>query len=391
MSARLTWVVQDATGIGQAGKTVTLHRQSTGALIGTFTDAGSGNYYYDHNITEKVIIKVDAVTVTGTDGMMFLADDVSILGDLVSTAAGKGASLIGIHDAGNKYSGTPSVEEALQEIATAAELASAASGFGAALVGSYDNGGYFSGATVEAILQEIGAITSLLTGLTASAAELNVLDGITANTAELNRLDGISADVTAEALSALCAATFLEAGTFDALVGDANFSGNPIIGNVAAPGKISQAIRLLATYSAGITFEQGFTRILLWSSGTIAASAEGSLAADPATTVLWEETASSWAIKRILDITQQVDWRYIVAEFEGACDVGYTGSFRLGFHTLLSDVSFTGAAYIPGVAILDLNPIAVVVPTERQLTMFIKGADAANAKVNSKVRIWAYK
>ena len=38
MSYSLSWIVQDAAGVGVAGVDVKLYRQSDNALLGTFTD-----------------------------------------------------------------------------------------------------------------------------------------------------------------------------------------------------------------------------------------------------------------------------------------------------------------------------------------------------------------
>ena len=44
MSYSLSWIVQDAAGVGVAGVDVKLYRQSDNALLGTFTDLGGGEY-----------------------------------------------------------------------------------------------------------------------------------------------------------------------------------------------------------------------------------------------------------------------------------------------------------------------------------------------------------
>lgn len=66
----------------------------------------------------------------------------------------------------------------------------------ATLTSVTDSGAYYANNNVEGVLQELGFLMGL-TGLTASAAEMNILDGVTASTAELNKLDGVTAS-TAE-------------------------------------------------------------------------------------------------------------------------------------------------------------------------------------------------
>ena len=71
-----------------------------------------------------------------------------------STAAGEGASLVGIQDVGTYYTGTE-VEAALQELGLSrAALALTTNGNGASLIGIEDAGTNFTGANVEAALTE---------------------------------------------------------------------------------------------------------------------------------------------------------------------------------------------------------------------------------------------
>ena len=86
------------------------------------------------------------------------------IADLSAVTAAKGASLVGIEDAGNKITAT-TVEGALAELATAqalratiADLISTAAGKGAAMIGVPDGGGYFTAggwnANVDLALQK---------------------------------------------------------------------------------------------------------------------------------------------------------------------------------------------------------------------------------------------
>lgn len=79
--------------------------------------------------------------------------------DLASTAAGKGASMVGIQDAAARYTGV-TVEAALVEAATVAILAATTVGKGASTVGIEDTGTHYTGTTVETVLAEAAVATN---------------------------------------------------------------------------------------------------------------------------------------------------------------------------------------------------------------------------------------
>lgn len=101
-----------------------------------------------------------------------MANDFVDKADLASTAHGKGASMVGIEDAGGRIA-ADNVEDALQEIltvaenaaadigtkATSAQLASEAHGAGAALIGIEDSANNFAGGNVEAALTQLANTT----------------------------------------------------------------------------------------------------------------------------------------------------------------------------------------------------------------------------------------
>lgn len=187
-TARYGYKITNTAGVGQTGKTVTLYRYAGDVLIGTFTEVGNGLYYIDHTLTEKVYIKVDGVLQTGTNGMMFPADDMATTTTLNSSAAGKGASTVKIQDAGGWYTLT-TVEGALQE--AGAFVYYLPSVLGAGMVGVRDVGGYYAGSYVEDALQELGPAKSL-SATTATASEITQV------------CDGVSDSVTAAHLNDLC-------------------------------------------------------------------------------------------------------------------------------------------------------------------------------------------
>jgi hypothetical protein len=93
----------------------------------------------------------DWVVVPSAGTGRWLRNHVS-LADLSSTANAKGATLVGIEDAGSYFAAT-TVEGALQE--TRADLAATTNGNGASLVGIEDAGTFTTAANVEAALAEI--------------------------------------------------------------------------------------------------------------------------------------------------------------------------------------------------------------------------------------------
>ena len=445
MAARLCWTEQNATGDGVAGLIIKLHRYADSAEIGSFMDDGGGVYHYDHNISERVIVKVGGVTRTGSSGMMFPADDVALATTLASTAAGAGASLIGIEDPSARFTGT-TLEAILGEIRTMTELLSTGSGQGAAWIGSHDVGGYYTGANVEAILQEIGAITALLTGLTASAAELN-------------KLDGASANVTAANLSTLTGGTASDAGSlhrhdmedllgnvlegngqtdmglalksqytsqygkgavvldvFDAngsgkayvrtgdeddqaalyeiatswLVGDANFSGSPVIGSVANPGKITNAIKLLAAAAAQTISQIGMTRRELYAAGIIAGSANGNAAADPATVKLWGETSTAYVVKAWKPWHQVSTDRWLRCQLSARNEAGFATKGRVKFECATESMEIELSSETAAILsfYIELANLPVTWLMDRSWKISLVGVATTGASIFSDVTVW---
>lgn len=444
MAARYNWVEAEADGDGIAGLTLTLHRKSDDTDLGTFTDAGNGNYYIEHSISEKVLIKKSGVVITVTDGMMFPADDVSLATDLISTASGKGAGLIGIYDGSSRFTGE-TMQAILAELPTLAELASTASGKGAALVGIYDTGGYFSGATVEAALAQIGAITTLLAGLTSTAAELNKLDGASANVTptNLNTLTGGAAmdagalhrhDMSELLGNALVGAdpsdmNTIVRGQYTALsgqgsvlldvyhvdgsgkayvrtgdeseiatlyeimtawqVGDCNFSGDPILNNIAFPGKITNAIKLLSQRVMGTVTSLGFNFFYIDSGGTSAGGSDGNEATDPALK-LWSESSATEKIKRRRQFTQYPAMRYVRFRGYGMQASGYSGYIYLTIATESYEIKVDGTDNFDAISgYIDLANLPVTVPTEREIQISLKGDGTHSVQLNSLYFIWA--
>ena len=444
MSARFEWLAVDTEGNGETGLDIDLYRHSNDAKIDDFTEVGNGVYYVDHNISEKVYIKVGGTKVTATDGMMFPADDVALATDLASTASGKGASLVGVEDSGDLFTGT-TVEAILSEIATYARLALTTNGNGAALIGVEDDDGYFTGDDVEAVLAEVGAIVALLTGLTSTAAELNKLDGASANVTATNLnlltgaaettlhthnanalagnsfegnaqedmdvylrsqfteqygagdaiLDVAHADACGKAYvrkwDADDAATLYEIAT-SWLVGDGNFSGDPILGSIAFPGKITNAIRRLAQVAYNIALDSGFNKIVLYRGGLIAGASVGNSADDPATTVKWTDTDPGGVIKARVPFLQTTDMATLWVKLEAKNASAGSQSVTIYVDGLaVSVMSVSSTSYAPYSASIDLRALPVTVPTWRTLMIELSG-DSGNAlTVNEQIECWVEK
>ena len=147
-------------------------------------------------------IKEDAVLIAHTVNMPLVHPDEAVkyttLAETTGAASSSGAHLVGVYDGTGRFNGA-NVQDVLDsDLKTATELGATSGTSGADLIGIRDVGAHFSGASVELALQELGALLTLLSGLTASAAEINALDGI-------------AALVTAANLSTLCAGETVDA------------------------------------------------------------------------------------------------------------------------------------------------------------------------------------
>ncbi|MDD5087560.1 MAG: hypothetical protein PHI18_02010 [bacterium] len=449
MSARFYWSATDTDGDVQTGLDIDLYRHSDNAKIGDFTEAGNGVYYIDHNVSEKVYLKVGGSKVTATDGMIFPADDVALAANLISTESGYGASLIGIHDTYGSYTGT-TLEAILTELATYARLALTTNGNGAALIGIYDTGDYYSGSSVEAALAQIGALVKLLTGLTSTAVELNKLDGASANVTatNLNLLTagtettlhkhnanalagnvfqgnaqedmdvylqvqetesyGVGDAILNVARTEACGKAYVKkwdandvATLYEIMtaleVGDLNFAGSPIIGSVSGSGTVTNALKLLANYAISAAAATGFQRQTLWIAGGTASSADGNEAGDPTSTTLWhEKTATSFKKKRRFTFTQTPDMKYLRMRYQAKTSSGGTGAVSLYAASGISSQQLwddiTETVYTEHTINIGLQVnLPVTVPTECLVEVAMQGDGGHNLSVNEIVEIWVEK
>jgi hypothetical protein len=146
-------------------------RNDLGLTISTFDDNG----VVDPN-TGVVATSVSITAVTELPGSTNVQEAIQALAsggggggsvstaDLISTAAGKGASMVGIQDVGTFYTGV-TVEAMGQEIGTSLALKAVSSvlanttlGTGASLIGIHDTGGIITATTVEGALAELKTI-----------------------------------------------------------------------------------------------------------------------------------------------------------------------------------------------------------------------------------------
>lgn len=103
--------------------------------------------------------------------------------DLASTASGKGASMVGIHDTAGRYTGT-TVEAAFVEVPTKVELASTAAGKGASGIGVQDSGAHYAATNVEDALSEVALSADAATIIANAATNLAVDAGDLATAAQ---------------------------------------------------------------------------------------------------------------------------------------------------------------------------------------------------------------
>ncbi len=432
MSARLHWTIQDTDGEPVTGVTVTVHATSDDSLVGTMTGSGDGSYYLDISTSQKVRIKENGTTKL--DNFWHAADDSPTLGKLASTTIGEGASLIGV--AAIPALSTPGID--LQQwiesyVATLAALASITSGKGASLIGVEDSGSYYANANVEAILAEIGPRLALLSGLTASATELNALDGI-------------SGDVSAANLSALCdgSLTLLhqhdrwsykdnaignalnpdqDQGPIDfrvfssngggadpsqgriildvygvdgsgrvlvrtgndadvqtdydvitsRLFGDFDLSSNSFFNGITTA---TAALLRLANNLRSLEVRAGINYIVLDSGGQSAAATDGATANDPRATTLYYEKGSSYLKKRRWGFLQKPEHKYLELDgwFKG--DAAAISHVKLVCGT--SEVEYKIPATSYGRTILSLALPEITTSTERDIEIEMKGDGAGN-------------
>lgn len=201
-----------------AGNRVLARAQSTGSQNGIYVAAsGAWSRATDADASAEVTagmrVYVSEGTVYGDTWHTLTTDDPITLGstsltftkdptlaELASTAASKGAALIGSNDAGSYYTAT-NVETILQEI-YARLIATDATGY-ASVQGVRDVGTYYTATTLEGVLQEIYA-RLIATDATGYASVQGIRDVATIYTA--TTVEGALAEVKALADAAIALA-----------------------------------------------------------------------------------------------------------------------------------------------------------------------------------------
>ncbi len=434
MSARLHWTIQDSSGNGVPAVTVTAHLQTTDALLGTFTDAGGGQYYLDLSQTQKIKIKENGTVKL--QNYLFAADDFYPASVYASTGGGTpGASLIGFSDDDGRWSSN-NLQTALDgEIASLLELGSTAAGKGASLIGVQDAEGHYTASNLEALLQEVGARLGQISGLTASAAELNKLDGANADVTAANLNTIFSGAVTAlhkhnvlswyddkigpqlnpgqvsgpisfrvfsynSAASGPRGNIILDVydpdGSGRVVVrrgndsdaqtdydlisryefGDFNLLSNPIFAGIT---NLTDALLVLANNIRAVQVSQGTNYTIFNSGGTSAAATDGAAAADPRATTLYYDKSAGYVIKRRWAIVQQPGMRTIELDSYFKGDTAGTSWVKLVVGGLVEqEYKITGTAYGKATLSVLLDSIAVSTPTPLDVEIYMKGDGAGH-------------
>lgn len=434
MSARLYWTVQEADGDAVSGVTVTVHDNTTDALLATMTNVGDGSYYADLSTSGKVKIKENGVVKLSN--YWHAADDMPTKTELASTSL-PGTSLVHhATDFSGKWTATSLYLLLSNEIPSLNQLGSTDTGKGASLVGVEDVGGYYSATDIEALLQEIGARMALLSGLTANAAELN-------------KLDGTSGDVTSANLNALVAGTTTElhkhavASWFDDKIGnflnpggavgpldfrifsynssgagprgkiildvyDVDGSGRVVVrkgddsevqtdydvitsekfgdfdlsSNAMFSGITTNTAALLALANSvrSVQTQTGINYTVVDFCGTNATTADGNAAADPTTTVKYNQTGISYVLKRRTGFVQKPEHRFVSVWVYGKFAAGAsTGSVKVMIDTAEAEATITSTTATLMKLTIDLSTIKVTKDTERSLLYYLKGDATLNA------------
>ena len=174
-------------------------------------------------------------------------------------------------------------------------------------------------------------------------------------------------------------------------IGDRNFSGIPLLSGLADPGKISEAIKIIAQQAYAAITSIGFNRLILDRGGTTAGSATGNTAGDPAATVKWQEISATPVKKRnvafVLLPEMRTIWLRVFAMLNGAG----SGSIKIDVDssaTATASVTVTAVSITEYTVAVDLKTIAVTVPTMAILGIYGAGDGTKTLIVYEKYEVW---
>jgi hypothetical protein len=158
---------------------------------------------------------------------------------------------------------------------------------------------------------------------------------------------------------------------------------------------VTRALQVLGSAVVGIgqsTAGRGITRVPIWSGRQIAAAADGSLAADPATTTIWYDKSSSYKVKCWdVQFTQLPEMRMLRWKLGCKGDLTMKGWIKVEIATQAKEfniVEVTYGKYFDDVIDL-VASLPVTTPTDRVIKVYLKGDGTYGATVNGDSQIWA--
>lgn len=439
--SRLYWTSQDASGNAVSGLTVTVHDNTSDALLATMTDVGDGSYYTDA-LTTTALVKVKENGTTKLSNYRHVGDDLVLSAALSAyLTSGSGASLVGVYDAATKWTGNTLQDLLDDEIPSLADLASVDVNLGASLIGVRDAGGYYAQANVEAILQEIGPRLALLSGLTSTATELNKLDGTSGDVSAVNLNALVAGETTLlhmhdyqswagksignynnpdETPGPIDFTVFSYNGSgagprgniildvydpdgsgrvvvrrgddsevqtdYDVITsyrfGDFNLTSQPMFSGVTT---LTSALLKLANELRSVQTTVGINYTVIDSGGATAAATDGASAGDPRATDLYYEKGSTYVKKRRWAFMQYPGQRTVELDAYFKGDSAGVAYVKLVVGSVESEYKIIPTAYTRNTISVLLDSIAVDVPTERDIEIQIKGDGAGNG---GKMAAW---
>jgi len=285
MSATLTITVENAsTGLPIAGLTgVKLYYGSSplvytgsgifaGALVGSFTDNGDGSYQITIQKTNQYTVKISGTVDDEYTNRWIVADDAVSTNLLIERGAGTlsaGASLIGVNDPDNRFSGaSETVQSVLLELAgvrtspyTNSNIAALATFRNAITASGPEISALASAGCVQADFIKLHAVTS-------TAAELNKLDGFTGTFGNLNSLVSLLGSTGGNAIIYVGAST-----PTDGTIRTPDCAGGTASHLTLMTGKHAGGVRGNLTIStAGVSGGETGGNIYIYSRGTSASN-----------------------------------------------------------------------------------------------------------------------
>ena len=430
--SRLYWTVQDSNGNAQTGVTVTVHDMAD-TLLATMADVGDGSYYTDTVATSQ-LVKIKENGTVKLSNYYHVCDDLVSESNLSRSLTPTGASLIGLSDDNSRWTAGDLQTLLDDEIASLSELASVAVNEGASLIGVRDAGGYYVQSDVEQILQEIGPRLALISGLTATASELNKLDGTNGSVTAVNLNSLVSGDTTIlhqhdyQSWAGNSIGNYNnpdeDSGPLDFTVFSYNSAGSGPRGNIvldvfdpdgsgrvvvytgndsdvgthydvittkllgdfnltsqalfAGITTVTAAILKLANEVRSVQTTVGVNYALIDSGGATATASSGAAAADPRATTLYYETGGSYVKKRRVAMMQYPNMRTIELDAYFKADLAGASKVKLLVDSVESVFTVTATSFTRSTISLLLDSIKVDVPTERDIEIQIQGDGGGN-------------